>query len=139
MKRIIASGVVLLASLSLAACGGSNADTVNDNLGKEAEQFKIVRRIVVTNNITDKVLYDITGRCSLESNPHLTANLEIICKDDGENGKPLYKKHFIGLADNLSWASTQLEGVNVSEYRTKFIFRPEAIIPDIDLATGDGS
>lgn len=113
-------------------CGGSQADTVSHNLGVEAERFAIVRRIVVTNDITDKVLYEVTGRCSLEDNVALPRNLEITCKD----GPGDYKKHFIGLADNLSWASTQLEGVNVSEFHTTFIFRPQSIVPDIDIATG---
>lgn len=37
----------------------------------------------------------------------------------------------------MIWVSTQLEGIDVSEYRTKFVFRPEAIVPDIDLVTGE--
>lgn len=133
MKKWYVVLVALISTMALSACGGSNADTVNKNLGKEAEKFNIVRRIVVTNDVTDKVLYDVTGRCSIEQNAVLPRNIELICKDGSDD----YKKHFIGLADNLSWASTQLQGVNVSEYRTKFIFRPESIVPDIDLVTGD--
>lgn len=131
-RKIAVTAAAVVASAGVSACGGSQADTVNHNLGVEAEKFNIVRRIVVTNDITDKVLYDVTGRCSLESNPNLGRNLEIICKDGPQD----YKKHFIGLADNLSWASTQLEGVNVSEFRTKFVFRPQSIVPDVDLITG---
>lgn len=133
--------VALLSLAALVGVGcGSQADTVNDNLGKEAEQFKIIRRIVGVNAITDKVLFEVTGRCSLESNGALPRNLEIICKDDNPTpgGKPLYSKHFVGLSDNVTWVSTQLKGVNVSEFRTKFIFRPEAIVPDIDLVTSGG-
>lgn len=125
--------VPVLALAVLAGGCGSEADTVNENLGKEAEKFKIVRKIVGVNAITDKVLFEVTGRCSLEQNGALPRNLEIICK----NGPDDYSKHFVGLSDNVAWVSTQLEGVDVNAYRTTFVFRPEALIPNIDLVTGE--
>lgn len=36
----------------------------------------------------------------------------------------------------LSWAATQVDGVDVSRYHTKIVFRPQAIIPDVDIAAG---
>lgn len=133
MKRGIGAMTAIVAAMAVVSgCGGSQADTVNHNLGVEAERFAIVRRIVVTNDFTDKVQWEVTGRCSLEQNLALPRNLEIICKD----GPGDYKKHFIGLADNESWASTQVGGVNVSEFHSTFIFRPQSIIPDVDIATG---
>lgn len=125
--------VPVLALAVLAAGCGSEADTVNENLGKEAEKFKIVRKIVGVNAITDKVLFEVTGRCSLEQNGALPRNLEIICK----NGPDDYSKHFVGLSDNVAWVSTQLEGIDVNAYRTTFVFRPESLIPNIDLVTGE--
>lgn len=130
MKKVLLF-IPLALTAVIAGCG-SQADTVNHNLGVEAEKFKIVRRIVVINGITDKPLFEVTGRCSLEQNGNLPRNLEIICKDGPKN----YKKHFIGLADNVTWVSTQIEGVNVSEFRTKFVFKPQGIVPDVDLVTG---
>jgi predicted small secreted protein len=59
MKRTkLVTSVVLL--VALAGCG-SNADTVGDNISKEAEKFKVGRRIVVTNSITDKVEFSVRG------------------------------------------------------------------------------
>jgi hypothetical protein len=80
------------------------------------------------------VLYEVEGRCSVEQNAALPRNLEVICKHGPDN----YKKHFLGLSDNVTWIATQQEGIDVSEYRTKIIFRPESIVPDLDLVTGDG-
>jgi steroid 5-alpha reductase family enzyme len=133
MKHLFSAVLsALILATALSACG-SEADTVNENLGKEAERFQIVRKIVGVNAITDRTVFEITGRCSLEQNGALPRNLEVICK----NGPNDYSKHFVGLSDNLFWVSTQLEGVDVDAYRTKFIFRPQSLIPDIDLVTGE--
>lgn len=131
----VLGAILLLACTSLALAGcTSNADRVSDNLSKEAEKFNIVRRIVGINGITDKVEFEVVGRCSLENGESLGSTLDVICKDGPHN----YKKHYIGLSDNMFFISTQLEGVNVSEFRTKFVIKPENIIPDFDLVTSGG-
>ncbi len=135
MRRILLAIIaVVVLALSVTACGASNADKVNKNLGKECEKFHCQREILFVNTITDKVLWEVEGKCSVEQNPALPRNLEVVCKQGPDN----YKKHFLGLADNVTWISTQKEGLDVSEYRTKIIFRPESIVPDLDLMTGDG-
>ena len=60
----------------------------------------------------------------------------MLCKERDELGKSSFRKSIIGLGDQDSVVIVQLEPVKVSEYRTKIIFRPEAIIPDFDLVTG---
>lgn len=123
--------IPVVATLAVAAAGcGSNADTVSSNISKEAEKFKVGRRIVVTNSITDKVEFSVVGRCSWENPPR---QLEVICK----NAPGDFTKATIGLGDNTTWASVQLGPINVSEYRTKIIIRPTAIVPDLDLVTGE--
>lgn len=133
MKRLAALILLVVAALGVTACGGSNADKVGENLGKEAEKFNVQRQILFINGITDEVLWQVEGRCSVEYNGALPRNLEVICKHGPDN----YKKHFLGLSDNVTWIATQMEGIDVSEYRTKIIFRPESIVPDLDLVTGD--
>lgn len=122
-------GIIVLAALAIGGCS-SNADTVSTNISKDAEKFKVGRRIVVTNNITDKVEFEVTGRCSFEN---YSRRLDVVCKD--APGK--YTKATIGLGDNNTWASVQLGPINVSEYRTKIIIRPTSIVPDLDLVTGE--
>jgi hypothetical protein len=131
-KRII--GIALAGAALIGAGCESNADKVNDNLGKAAENFEIQRKIVGINGITDKVLFEAEGKCSLEQNGSLPRNLEVICKE----GPNSFKKHFVGLSDNVTWISTQVEGVDADEYRTRFILKPENIIPNFDLQTSDG-
>ncbi len=130
MKRVTTIVLAFATAVLVAGCG-SNADTVSKNLSKEAEKFSVQRHIVGLNGITDKVLFDVEGRCSLEF-PH--RQLEVVCK----HGPDDYRKHHIGLADNVTYVSVQTEGLDVSEYRTKIIIRPESIVPDFDLVTGDG-
>jgi len=130
MKKIIIAAA--LAAAAFAGCG-TQADTVSKNISTEAEQFKVGRHIVVTSGINDKVLYDITGRCSWETPDVRT--LEVVCLDDKQKGQ--YTKATIGLGDQDSWASVQLGAIKVNAYRTKIIIRPTSIVPDLDLVTGE--
>ncbi len=124
MKRkalTIAAGLAVVAVL--AGCS-TDASVVDRNFTTEAEQFKIERRIVFVNGITDKYLMEITGKCSINDDGR---QVEITCKV-GDNE---YKKHFLGRSDNVTYFAEQLDGANVSRYRYKVIFKPEVLIPDV--------
>lgn len=130
MKKAILSIVAaIMLTLSLAACT-NEADTVSDNLSTDADNFKVQRRIVFFNGITDKYLLQIEGRCSLGNNdsPKMKS---VTCKI----GPHKYVKHILGLSDNVAWFMEQLESSDVSAYHHKIVFRPQTIIPDIDLRT----
>jgi hypothetical protein len=111
----------------LAGCT-SESDTVSHNLSKEADEFQVNRRIVFFNGITDTYLLTIEGACSITDEGN---QLEVICKI----GDDAYKKHFLGLSDNVSYFVEQLEAVDVDAYHYTVVFRPETIVPDIDLQT----
>jgi hypothetical protein len=128
MRKLTTLIVALALAATLTACG-SNADTVSKNIGKEAEKFNVQRHIVGINGITDKILFEVEGKCSIEMPG---GHLEVVCK----HGPDDYRKHHIGLSDNVSFVNVQTKGVAVSEYRTKIIIRPESIVPDLDLVTG---
>jgi len=128
--RLICVTLTLL--LALSACG-TEADIASENLSKAAEQFEIERRIVFINGITDEYLMTIEGRCSIEADA-ADAQLEVTCRI----GEDQYKKHFLGLSDNVTYLVEQLEVADVSVYRHRIIFRPQEIIPNIDLETTGG-
>ena len=129
MRKVILSSVVsIMAVLTLAGC--SEADTVSANISKSADSFQVERRIVFFNGITDKYLLTIEGLCSL-GNDDKDGELSVTCKV----GEGKYKKHFLGLSDNVSYLVEQTDAVNVDPYHYRIIFRPEAIVPDIDLQT----
>lgn len=129
MKRIVLAVLVVLAALTLlVGCGDSDADVAAKNISKAAEQFEVERRIIFINGITDEYLLVIQGLCSVEtSESALGGSLEVTCKD----GKK-FKKHFLGLSDNVTYLVEQIEGVGVSTTRYRVIFKPEAIVPNFD-------
>lgn len=70
----------------------------------------------------------IEGKCSQTNSG---SQLEVTCKvGDGE-----YKKHFLGLSDNVTYVSEQVESNDVDPYRYEVVFKPEAVLPNIDLQT----
>ena len=121
--------IALIAALTitggiLAGCS-THADVVSENISKEAGQFNIARRIVFVNGITDKYLLSIEGRCNIDDDGN---QLEVVCKTAGGE----FKKHFLGLPDNVTYFVEQLEAASVSADQYKVIFKPETIIPDVD-------
>lgn len=116
-----------------AACS-SDADVVSHNLSQEADKFRVMRRVVFFNGFTDKYLLVIEGRCSLGNNDD-PGELTVTCKVGEGEGAKGYKKHFLGLSDNVSYFVEQLEAAEVDAYHYKVMFRPEEIVPDIDLDT----
>lgn len=122
--------VATAAMIGLAACT-TDATRASQNLSKAAEQFEVERRVVFFNGITDQYLLSIEGLCSIEEDGD---QLEVTCKV----GEDAYKKHFLGLSDNVSYFVEQLDSVDVDVYHYRVIFKPENIIPDIDLQTSNG-
>jgi hypothetical protein len=121
--------VIILGAMTmlLSACT-TEADTVSHNLSKSADSFEVERRVVFLNGITDKYLLSIEGLCSITDEGK---QLEVTCKV----GKDQYKKHFLGLSDNVSYFVEQTDAKYENAYHYKVLFRPEAIVHDIDLQT----
>lgn len=124
MKKAILA--VLFGALTLSAC--TDADIASSNLSKAADMFEVNRRVVFFNGITDRYLLTIEGLCSL-GNHDSAGQLTVTCK----TGPNAFKKHFLGLSDNVSYLVEQLEAQPVSTYHYRLIFKPAAIIPGIDV------
>lgn len=118
----------LLALVVLTGC--NDADIASRNLSKAADQFEVMRRIVFYNGITGQYMLTIEGLCSL-GNSDRPGELSVTCK----TGPAAFKKHYLGLSDNVTFFLEQLEPIGVSTYRYRVIFKPEVILPDIDLRT----
>lgn len=126
VKTILSVAALAIAGVALSGC--SSADVASHNLSKAADEFQIDRRIVFYNGITDAYILTVEGKCSL-GNFDDAGQLSVTCK----TGSKQYKKHFLGLSDNVTFFSEQLESVGVSTYHYRVIFKPQAIIPDIDF------
>lgn len=121
----LAGGALLLAGCS------SDADVASRNLSKSAEQFEVNRRIVFFNGITDKYLLTIEGRCSIEVDGS-DSQLEVTCKVS----ETQYKKHFLGLSDNVTYLVEQTTPAEVGVYQYRVIFKPQTIVPNVDVSVG---
>jgi hypothetical protein len=124
MKRVLFAIVLLVILLT----GCTDADIASQNLSRSADMFEVDRRIVFYNGITNDYILVVEGRCSL-GNYDNTGELSVTCKI-GENQ---YKKHFLGLSDNVTYFAEQLDSFGVDVYHYKVIFKPAAILPDIDI------
>ena len=131
-ENTVKTKLALLAAIiiGIGACS-TDADVASRNLSLAAEQFEVERRVVFFNGITDEYLLSIEGRCSIEDDSN---QLEVTCKI----GPDAFKKHFLGLSDNVSYFVEQLDVADVSEFRYRVIFKPESIIPAPDLETSGG-
>lgn len=126
---IIAMSVATVALVggTLAACD-SDADVASYNLSKDADNFKVLRRIVFYNGVTGEYILQVEGYCSL-GNDDPQYRLSVTCKV----GNGQYKKHFLGLSDNVTYFAEQIEAANVSTQHYKVIFKPSTIIPQPEL------
>lgn len=127
--RTLAVLLVTLASLVAIGCA-SKAYVASRNLSKAADQFEVTRRIVFYNGITDSYMLTIEGRCSL-GNYDKPDELSVTC----QTGPGTYKKHFLGLSDNVTYFVEQRESIGVDSYHYRVIFRPSVIIPDLEIDT----
>lgn len=126
MRKLIAAALIGLSVLTIAC--SSEADVASRNVSQAADQFEVQRRVVFFNGITDTYLLTIEGLCSL-GNYDKSTELSVTCKV----GPGTYKKHFLGLSDNVSYFVEQLDGKQLDTYHYRVIFRPSTIVPDIDL------
>lgn len=129
MKKIIAIiGAALIGMAVLAGCS-TEADLAAKNLSYEAEQFQIPRHIVGINGITDSLLFEVTGYCSVETgDSFLKGALEYTCK----TGPNEYKKGFLGLGDNVTYVVEQLEPAHVSVDQYSVRINPAQLLPQFN-------
>ena len=118
---------IFLAALAIAGCS-SDADVASRNTSKAADNFEIARRVVFYNGINGEYMLTIEGYCSLGNND-TNGRLSVTCK----TGPGAYKKHYLGLSDNVTFFVEQLEAKNVSTSFYRVVFKPSVIIPDIEI------
>ncbi len=125
MKRLLF--IIVLLAVLLAGCT-SDANVASYNISKAADNFEVTRRIVFYNGVTGDYILQIEGLCSLGNNDP-AGELSVTCK----TGPTTYKKHFLGLSDNVTYFAEQIEAFPASVYHYRVIFKPSVIIPDIEI------
>ena len=73
-------------------------------------------------------MLQVEGLCSL-GNSDISGEISITCKVGPEQ----YKKHYLGLSDNVTYFVEQIDSISVDPYHYLVIFRPSVILPAIEL------
>lgn len=125
-KKYISIILLFFPVLMLSGC--SDADVASSNLSLAADQFEVNRRIVFYNGITGEYILELDGYCSL-GNFDSKRELTVTCKTD----EGAYKKHFLGLSDNVTYFAEQIDPAAVRKDAYRVIFKPSAIIPNVQI------
>ena len=127
IKTLLLCAVLIMIALSLNGCQ-RDAEVASYNLSKAADNFEITRRVIFYNGINGDYILSMEGRCSVD--PH-TTYLAVTCKVAADE----YKKHFLGLSDNVTWFAEQMHTADVSVFHYHVDFKPQTILPDLRLRT----
>lgn len=126
MKKILTIilmfGVLMV---GLTACGNQRESTkVSYNLSLEADNFNDVRQLTVINCLQGDVLFQMTGKMSIYAD-RADNQLEVIVEiEEGE-----YKKHFIGLSDNVTYVVEDITSDDVNQHKYVLNFNPKMWLP----------
>lgn len=126
MKKIILLTLTILIVISSALVlnGCTESQRVNHNVTEQAENFNVYRRLTVINCIKGDTLFEMEGRMNIEAD---TADNQLEIIVEVENNK--YKKHFIGLSDNVTYTVEDISGSEVSKYHYEINYNPNMWIP----------
>lgn len=130
IKKIVVSSVVAVSMLGLTSCY-SDADKASENISTAAEAFEVQRSIVGINGITGETIFFAEGRCSFEYPSN--SRVDVTCK----YGPSEYRKHVFILGDQDSVVITQEKAIDVSEYHTRIVLKPQNVIPEFDIMVGE--
>lgn len=126
MKKLLIISLIITLNIAIfTGCDQSQADDVSYNLSLEADNFNDVRQITVVNCLQGDVLFQMTGKISIEAD-NADNQLEIIV--ECPNGE--YKKHFIGLSDNVTYVVEDITSGDVDKYNYTLNFNPKMWLPN---------
>lgn len=131
MRKKVLTTALMTAMAVVAFAGCSQASRVSSNLSKEANNFNDVRQLTVINCLQGDTLFQMTGKMSIVADTG-DNQLEIIVEE--EDGT--YKKHFVGLSDNVTYVVEDITAGDVSNYKYTLNFNPKMWIP-VDVKTID--
>lgn len=131
LKTRISAAIAALAVAALALTGcTSDADKASQNIATAAESFEVQRTIVGINGISGETVFFAEGRCSFESSGR---RFDVTCK----HGPDEFRKHVFIMGDQDSVSITQEKAIDVSEYHTRIVLKPQNLLPEFDLQVGE--
>lgn len=136
IKRIVLGillAVILLVML-LGLNGCTKSDHVNYNIRKDADNFKVYRRVIALNTRTNEALFQVEGLISIATDGDGDLNVTI------KTGEDEYKLFYAHLSKDVTYTSVQLNGIKENAYAYKITFFPTKKAVEngiVDLETTD--
>ena len=127
MKKILTYTAIVIAAAAMVGCQ-QESEVAAYNVSQAAHNFEVNRRVVFYNGITGDYILTIEGLLSVTPEDK---KLSVIVK----TGPSQYKKHYLGVSDNVTWFCEQIEPVAADPYHYRVVFRPTTIIPDVQIKT----
>lgn len=124
MKRLI------LTILAMSLCVGCvpESQMASNNMSVASKNFELNRRCVFYNGITGDYILTIEGLLSVTDD---NKRLEVMVK----TGPSTYKKHYLGLSDNVTYFVEQVESSSADPFHYRVVFRPQTIVPNVEVQT----
>lgn len=126
-NKLAVFGVSIMAVFLITGCS-DDADVVSQNLSKDADNFKVQRKITFINTVSDEVLYTVEGNMSVYADTE-DNQLEITA----QTGADKYQKHILGLSPTTVYIVEQTEWNEANKYNFKITLKPSAIIPEVEV------
>lgn len=122
MKKKIFSIIAVLVFAVIVMAGCSQAETVKNNLQKDADRFDVYRKMTFVNLYTNDVLYSVEGYFSLQttySNEYQgQQEVGIVIKV----GHDQYQMHYFSIANNVTYVIEQLENTTTNPYNWNIVW-----------------
>lgn len=125
MKKLFTIGL-MVASIGVFTGCNQESDVAAYNVSQAAHNFEVNRRVVFYNGITGEYILTIEGLLSVTQEG---SKLSVIVK----TGPAQYKKHYLGISDNVTWFCEQIDSIPSDPFRYRVVFRPKTIIPDVQI------
>ena len=109
--------LIVFASVFLMV-GCRQADRVNYNIRKDADNFNVRRRVVAINTRTNESLFVVEGLISIDTDSDGDLNVTI------KTGEDEYKLFYAHLSDSVTYTAIQLDARDVSPYQYEISFFP---------------
>lgn len=117
--------ITLALALALASCK-QESEVAAYNVSQAAHNFEVNRRVVFYNGITGEYILTIEGLLSVTPED---GKLSVIVK----TGPRQYKKHYLGVSDNVTWFCEQIDSVPADPFHYRVVFRPATVIPAVEI------
>ena len=126
MKKVLAIVLIIITICTCFLFAGCDTESerVDYNITTEAENFNVYRRVTVINCIKGDTLFSIDGRMNINAD---TKDHQLEITVEVAEGK--YKKHFIGLSDNVTYTVEDISGSEVSKYHYEIKYNPNMWLP----------